>query len=104
MKSNPFILWKKELKLKEVKVQLQSHIVLGNSRLEPRVQNTTDIEKILGFGANGQERIPETFLVQEGGFIKAQGQDQWAESCTRLMRCGPLYTFKLVEAWGDVCL
>lgn len=38
MKSNPFILWKKELRLKEVKVQVQSHTVPGSWRLEPRAQ------------------------------------------------------------------
>ena len=30
---------------------------------------------MVGFGADGQERILETSLVQKGGFIKAQGQD-----------------------------
>jgi len=29
--------------------------------------------------ADGQERILETSLVQKGGFIKAWGQDLWAE-------------------------
>ena len=29
---------------------------------------------ILGFGANGQERILEMSSVQKGGFIKACGQ------------------------------
>ena len=29
---------------------------------------------------SGQERILEMSLVQKGGFIKAQGQDPWAES------------------------
>ena len=29
-------------------------------------------------GAEDQERIHETSLVQNGGFIKAQGQDLWA--------------------------
>lgn len=34
---------------------------------------------MLGFGADVQERIPETSLVQKRGFLKAQGQDQWPE-------------------------
>ena len=29
-------------------------------------------------GADDQERILETSLVQNGGFIKAQGQNPWA--------------------------
>ena len=29
-------------------------------------------------GADDQERILEMSLVQNGGFIKAQGQDPWA--------------------------
>ena len=33
-------------------------------------------------GANDQERIPEMSLVQNGGFIKARGLDQWTgRSC-----------------------
>lgn len=32
-------------------------------------------EKMLGFKANGQERILETSLVQKLGFMKARGQD-----------------------------
>ena len=32
-----------------------------------------------GQGANGQERILETFLVQEGAFVIAQGQELWPE-------------------------
>lgn len=35
--------------------------------------------KILGFEAKGQERIPESSLVQNCSFTKAQGQDPWAE-------------------------
>ena len=37
--------------------------------------------KCWGPGANGQEGILETFLVQKkkSGFIKAWGQDLWAE-------------------------
>ena len=30
---------------------------------------------MLGFKANGQERILETSLVQKGDFIEAQGQN-----------------------------
>ena len=32
-----------------------------------------------GLGANSQERILEMSLVQKGNFIKARGQDPWAE-------------------------
>ena len=35
--------------------------------------------QVLGLGTDGQERILESSLVQRGGFIKAQGQDPWAE-------------------------
>ena len=38
-----------------------------------------DIEKNVGFEANGQERILEMPLMQRSGFIKAWGQDLWAE-------------------------
>ena len=34
---------------------------------------------IVGFRAYGQERILEDTFVQKGDFIKAQGQDPWAE-------------------------
>ena len=34
---------------------------------------------MLGFEADGHERILETLLLQKGDFIKAQRQDQWAE-------------------------
>ena len=34
---------------------------------------------MLEFGGNNQERILETSLVQKGSFIKAWGQDPWAE-------------------------
>ena len=34
---------------------------------------------MLGLEANSQERFFEIPLVQKGGFIKAQGQDPWAE-------------------------
>ena len=37
------------------------------------------MEGMLGFGADGQERILETTLVQKGGFIRAPRQDPWAE-------------------------
>ena len=32
-----------------------------------------------GQGANGQERILETFSVQEGAFVIAWGQELWPE-------------------------
>ena len=32
-----------------------------------------------GSGADGQERILEMSLVQKGDFIKAQGQNLWAD-------------------------
>ena len=38
-----------------------------------------DVGKTLGFEDDGQERILETSLMQKGDFIKAQGQDPWAE-------------------------
>ena len=34
---------------------------------------------MFGFRADGQGRILETSWVQKGGFIKAWGQDPWAE-------------------------
>ena len=37
----------------------------------------TEIGKMLGF--DGQGRILEMSLVQKGDFIKAWGQDPWAE-------------------------
>ena len=33
-------------------------------------------------GADDQERVLETSLVQNGGFTKARGQDLWAERAT----------------------
>ena len=36
-------------------------------------------ERMLGFGADGQERIVEMSLVQKGDFMKARGQDLWVE-------------------------
>ena len=38
-----------------------------------------NVGKILGFRVNNQERMLETSLVQKGSFIKAWGQDPWAE-------------------------
>ena len=42
-----------------------------------------EIDEVLecwrGSRADGQERILEMSLVHKGGFIKTQGQDQWAE-------------------------
>lgn len=38
-----------------------------------------DVGKTLGFRAYCQERILEIYLVQKSGFIKALGQDLWAE-------------------------
>ena len=35
--------------------------------------------RLVGSRADGQERILETSLVQNGGFIKPQGQDSWTE-------------------------
>ena len=40
--------------------------------------STSDV-KCWSPGANSQERILETSLVQKGGFIKALGQDPWTE-------------------------
>ena len=35
---------------------------------------------MVGFGANGQERILEDiFGAKKGDFLKAQGQDPWTE-------------------------
>lgn len=42
---------------------------------------------MLGFEANSQKTIPETSLVQKGDFIKALGQDSWAERAA-LRSCG----------------
>ena len=39
----------------------------------------SDVGKILGFEANGQERILATFFVQKGSFIKTWVHDPWAE-------------------------
>ena len=35
--------------------------------------------EVLGFGADGQERILEMSSMQKGSFIKAQGHKLWAE-------------------------
>ena len=43
------------------------------------VKGHTDIGKALGFEADSQERILEMSLMKKGSFIKAQGQDPWAE-------------------------
>lgn len=57
---------------------------------------THDVGKTFGFEAKDQERMLETFLVQNGGFIKARGQDLWAEkSCPGFMRSSQWYTYKL---------
>ena len=53
-----------------------------------------DVGKIFGFKADGQERILETCLVQEGGFLKAQGP-MGRKSCAGVVRGGLLYTLKL---------
>lgn len=45
-------------------------------------------------GANGKERVLEMSLVQNGGFIKAGGQDVWAE---RAATRGLIY---LLGSWG----
>ena len=48
--------------------------------------------EVLGFGDNSQGRIIEMSLVQKGvlffygGFIKAKGQDPWAERASRTVR------------------
>ena len=38
-----------------------------------------DVANMLGFEADGQERILGTSLVEKHGFIKAWRQDLWAE-------------------------
>lgn len=53
---------------------------------------------------DSQERIFETCLVQKGGFVKAQGQGPWTESCPGDMKCGPLYAFKLGGDYRRVSL
>ena len=52
--------------------------VIWLTSLQPRT-TTGDVGEILGLEADSQERILETSLVQKGGFIKARGQDLWAE-------------------------
>ena len=39
----------------------------------------SDVEKMLEFRTNGQERILEMSSVQKHSFIKAQRQNPWAE-------------------------
>lgn len=39
------------------------------------------------FRANSPERILETSLVQQGGFIKLQGQALWAEGAALRRDC-----------------
>ena len=41
-----------------------------------------DNDVMWGPGAKGEERIFEKHLVQKCGFIKAQGQDLWAQRTT----------------------
>lgn len=41
----------------------------------------------VGPRANGQERILAMLLVRRGAFVKAQGQDSWAEGAARGL-CG----------------
>ena len=53
-------------------------------RLESDRTSSSGIDvEMVRFRANGQERILETFSVQKGGFIKARGQDPWAERAVR---------------------
>lgn len=42
-------------------------------------QLVNDVGKMLGFRVGGQEKIPENFVVQKGGFLEAQGFDLWPE-------------------------
>ena len=39
-----------------------------------------NVGEVGGVWSDSQERILETSLVQNGGFIKARGQDPWAET------------------------
>ena len=41
--------------------------------------STDEVLEWWGYGADGQERILETSLGQKGNFMKAQGQNPWAE-------------------------
>lgn len=47
--------------------------------------STCDVE-MLGFRADGQERIPEPFSVQKGVFIITQAQDLLTENFTGIVR------------------
>lgn len=60
-----------------------------------------DVRKRLGFGANGQERIPKMSLMQKGDFIKARDRHLGRKSCTRVTRSGPFYTLELRGGWGQ---
>lgn len=51
-------------------INLPSFVILCNS---------SDAGQLLGFRAKGQKRILETLLMEEDCFIKAWGQDPWAE-------------------------
>ena len=55
-----------------------------------------DVGKMLGFGADGQERILERSLVQKGGFYESTGTGSVGrKGYTGVMRSGPLCTFML---------
>ena len=54
---------------------------------------------MLGFRANGPERILEMSLVQKGGFIKVQGQDPWADRAALGSRGVAHYIF---SSWEGV--
>lgn len=47
----------------------------------PDPEITTDVEGVRS-GANDQKRVLEMSLVQNGGFMKAQGQELWAGRAT----------------------
>ena len=50
---------------------------------------------MVGFGADGQERILEDVFGVKGDFIKARGQDPWAEGAAWwVVKSAYLYTFK----------
>ena len=54
---------------------------------------------MLGSGVNGQERILEVSSVQRGGFfIKAWGEDLWAERAALGLR--GVADFILSSGWG----
>ena len=61
--------------------------------------------EVLGFGAEGRERILEMPLVQKGGFIKAQGSGPMGrKSCTGVMTGEKFYTFRLPGVRDSVSL